>query len=111
VPAAPAPLRPWFPGGNGTTNLTEALDSLMWIIQVDYEYFGQALVIRGYIIPPEGAVTEGQILDGFADRLEEILDILDQAGVELSAPPEVQLSNDGNGLKMQARFEAWDYRA
>lgn len=78
--AAPA----WAPILQGSGSLARALDELLWIIQVEYDHFGQDLVIRGYVKPDLSAVTEGQILQGFADSFQEVLEVLDQAGVDLA---------------------------
>jgi len=84
----------------GTANLARALDELMWVIQVERNYFGSGLEIRGCV--KSKGETEGQILAGFLESLEEILDVLDQADMELCSFPEYTIDQpSGGGLRMQ----------
>lgn len=104
MPAPPAATTwPWdfqgvFSGCN--TNLAAALDSLMWIVQIDYNGFSAGLTIRGYIKPRLFAFTEGEVLAGFTEDLEEILDVIDQAGFALASFPDVHVG-DRDGLEMR----------
>lgn len=99
----------WAPVMGATkTGLAEALDSMMWIIQVEYSSFSGNLEIRGYVKPSDTALTEGAILMGFADTMEEILDVLDQGGAELARFPEIVVSDNRDGLEMQVLLEIRD---
>lgn len=88
-------------------NLAAALDDLMWVIQAEREHFSERIQIRGYLKPPPGLLSEAELLDGCADRYEDLLDILDQAGVGIyqqAAVPEWR----PDGFRVGILIEFWD---
>jgi hypothetical protein len=103
--AAPswAPCLPW-----GKSGLAAALDDMMWIVQVEYEHFGEGLVIRGYVKPAGPASTEGEILAGFTETVEEILDVIDQADLRVTKMS-TEIKGLRDGLEMQLDLTIQEY--
>ena len=89
--------------------LPPALDCLMWIHQVELEGYGsESLVIYATVRPPDGASRdEWHALTQLMGQLEEILDLLDQAGIMLIGFPGVQVDDD-QGIQMNVRIKVWD---
>lgn len=104
MPVMPVSAPTWTPLHE---NVASALGSLMWMEQFELNH--RLLMIYGMVKPSGSATSEMQAANHLWSQLGEILDVLDQAGIELAHFPDVQVSNDGAGISMRIRLEIWDF--
>ena len=110
MPPPPALAAPSWMSHLGHYGLPAALGELMWIGQVELEGYGaESLVIYGTVRPPyETTRDEWHAFTQLSGQLGEILDVLDQAGITLIGFPDMQVSWDNPGVKMDVRLKVWD---